>query len=142
MSDEVQDFKWEFLGFESPKEGQPVQSWYDTLPLDHRDEIKDVIGYLQVTPWDEWDEMDGQDFDPLNGEGGISEIRFRPIKCSQGKFYYRIYGYFGEVEEGSYKLLHPNNKKVKNDRQGKGIAKRRLRELESEEATLHPFNMD
>src|SRR6266849_5781757 len=123
MSDEVADCVWTFLGFESAKEGQPVQKWFDGLPLDHLDEVKDRLGVLQVLPRSDWDEPY---FDPLIGEGGISEIRFDAIKCVKGKFYYRIYGFF---EDEAYIFLHATNKKVKNDRHGKQIAKRRLREL-------------
>jgi hypothetical protein len=139
MNNEDQDCRWAFRGFESPKEGQPVQFWYDHLPVEHHDEIKDLLAFLQVTPRVQWEEPL---FDPLIGEGGISEIRCAEIKCLQGKFYYRIYGYFGAEEEESYNFLHPNNKKKRNDRHGKAIAKRRLRELQNEEATLHDFNLD
>src|SRR6266480_3950229 len=108
MNSEDQDCKWTFLDFESADEGQPVQSWFNSLPEDHRDEVKDRLGFLQVTPRSLWDEPF---FDPLVGEGGeISEIRFDPIKCIRGKFYYRIYGFFGLEEEESYKFLHATNK--------------------------------
>jgi hypothetical protein len=115
MNSEEQECRWTFLGFESPNEGRPVQSWFDNLTEDHRDEIKDVLAFLQVTPRADWEEQPNRLFDPLIGEGGISEIRFDPIKCLQGKFYYRIYGFFGAEEEESYKFLHATNKKVKND---------------------------
>ncbi len=140
MNSEDQDCKWTFLDFESADEGQPVQSWFNSLPEDHRDEVKDRLGFLQVTPRSLWDEPF---FDPLVGEGGeISEIRFDPIKCIRGKFYYRIYGFFGLEEEESYKFLHATNKKRRNDKDGKAIAKRRLRQLQNGEAKLHQFNMD
>lgn len=136
MSDEVGDCVWTFLGFESAKEGQPVQTWFDGLPLDHLDEVKDRLGVLQVLPRSDWDEPY---FDPLIGEGGISEIRFDPIKCVKGKFYYRIYGFF---EDEAYIFLHATNKKVKNDRHGKKIAKRRLRELQDGQAEAHQLDLD
>src|SRR6266849_4773079 len=139
MSDEVADCVWTFLGFESAKEGQPVQKWFDGLPLDHLDEVKDRLGLLQVLPRSDWDEPY---FDPLIGEGGISEIRFDTIRCVRGKFNYRIYGFFGLEEEESYNFLHTTNKKARNDRRGKNIAKRRLRELQDKKATLHEFNLD
>ena len=141
MDSEEQDCKWTFLGFESAKEGKPVQSWFNGLPEDHRDEIKDRLGILQVTPRADWEELF---FDPLIGEGGIiSEIRFDGITDSSGKFVYRIYGYFGPEEEESYKFLHGKNKyPIRNDRHGKAIAKRRLQEIQNEEAKLHPFDMD
>ena len=139
MNSEEKDCRWKFLGFESPKEGRPVQFWFENLAEGHRDEITDRLAFLQVTPRDDWEEPF---FDPLIGEGGISEIRFYPIKCLQGKFYYRIYGFFGAEEEESYKFLHATNKKARNDRHGKNIAKRRLCEVQNKRATLHEFNLD
>ena len=56
MNSEDQDCKWTFLDFESADEGQPVQSWFNSLPEDHRDEVKDRLGFLQVTPRSLWDE--------------------------------------------------------------------------------------
>lgn len=129
-----------FLAFESAEDGQPVQSWFNNLPADHRDAIKDRLSYLQVMPRSDWDEPF---FDPLMGEGGeISEIRFDPIKCIRGKFYYRIYGFFGLEEEESYKFLHATNKNRRNDRHGKSTSKKRLRQLQVGEATLHKFDLD
>jgi len=142
MNSEEQGCRWTFLGFESLGEGQPVQFWFDKLTEEHRDEIKDVLAFLQVTPRAEWEELPGHPFDPLIGEGGISEIRFKPIKCLRGIFYYRIYGFFGARQEESYKFLHGTNKKVKNDRHGKKIAKRRLLEIQEKKATLHKFSLD
>jgi len=140
MNSEDQGCKWTFLDFESADEGKPVQSWFDGLPEDHSDEVKDRLSFLQVTPRSDWDDPY---FDPLSGEGGeISEIRFDPVKCVRGKFYYRIYGFFGAEEEESYKFLHATNKKVRNDKHGKAIAKRRLRQLQNREAELHQFSLD
>ena len=139
MIPEEEQSKWDFLGYESVEEGKPVQNWFDGLPDDHRDAIKDILSFLQVTPRADWDEPW---YDPLIGEGGISEIRFEELKDERGKFYYRIYGFFGDEEEGSYKFLHAVNKKERNDRDGKGIAKKRKRKLENGEAKLHEFCMD
>jgi len=136
MSDEVEDCIWTFLGFESAKEGRPVQTWFDGLPPDHLDAVKDRLGVLQVTSRGDWDEPF---FDPLIGEGGISEIKFDPIKCMKGQFYYRVYGFF---EDEAYIFLHATNKKVKNDRPGKAIAKRRLHELQESRADVHQIDLD
>jgi len=133
---------WMFLGFQSPTEGQPVQSWFDNLIEEHRDEIKDRLNIMQVMPRSEWEDPDNALFDPLIGEGGISEIRFDQIICVRGKFYYRIYGFFGPEEEESYNFLHAVNKRKRNDKHGKAIAKRRLEEIQNSEAGLHPFDMD
>jgi Phage derived protein Gp49-like (DUF891) len=138
MRDETVEYRWAFFGFESTAEGQPVQAWLDALPGDHLDEIKDRLAVLQVMPRSDWDEPF---FDPLTGEGGISEIRFDPIKCQKGKFYYRIYGVF-EEEETRYTFLHGSNKRERNDRHGKAIAKRRLGELGTDQARIHPIRLD
>jgi hypothetical protein len=139
MSDDFSENRWAFHGFESSREGRPVQVWWDSLPDDHRYYLKDKLAELQVTPRSEWEEPD---FDPLVGEAGISEIRFDPIECEKGKFfYYRIYGFFVEGEE-SYIFLHGTNKRERNDKNGKAIAKRRLSELNSQEAGIHPIGLD
>src|SRR5437899_11492215 len=96
MNSEDQDCKWTFLDFESADEGQPVYSWFNSLPEDHRDEVKDRLGFLQVTPRCLRDEPF---VDPLVGEGGdISEIRFDHLKCIRGKCHDRIYGLSGLEE--------------------------------------------
>jgi len=133
--------KWTFLSFESAKEGKPIQSWFDGLPEDHRDAVKDILATLQVTRRCDWEEPL---FDPLIGEGGeISEIRVVPVIVGpEGRFVYRIYGFFGEEDEESYKFLHAVNKKVGNDKHGKAIAKRRLGEFKDGQAQFHAFSMD
>src|ERR1700676_2936897 len=102
MNGDEPDCTWKFEAFESAKEGQPVQLWFNNLPEDHRELIKDTLGVLQVTPRSDWEES--ENYDPLVGEADISEIRFDPIICASGKFYYRIYGIFDE-DEGSYIFL-------------------------------------
>lgn len=138
MSDQDSEIRWSFHGFLSSKEGRPVQVWLDGLPPDHLDSVKDRLAELQVMPRSEWEEPF---FDDLIGEGGISEIRFDFIKCERGKFYYRIYGLF-EEEQVRYIFLHSTNKRERNDRHGKAIAKRRLRELRAGQATIHAIRLD
>lgn len=131
-----------FFDFASPKQGRPVQAWFNGLFEDHREAVKDRLSYLVALPSSAWEEPF---FDPLIGDGGISEIRFDPIKCERGKFYYRIYGFFGQEDkqqEESYNFLHATNKNARNDRHGKAIAKSHLRELQDGEASLEPFDMD
>lgn len=142
MNDELPHGEVRFFHFESAKDGRPVQDWFNNLFADHRDEVKDRLSYLASLPSGAWEDPL---FDPLIGEGGISEIRFKEIKCVRGKFCYRIYGFFGQEDEQgeeSYNFLHVVNKDRRNDRHGKTIAKNRLRELQNAEATLQPFNMD
>jgi hypothetical protein len=103
--------------------------WFDNLPPDHRDEIAALLRYVRVTTNKPWPE---RVYDPLAGEDGISELKAENIRCERaGKVVsvtYRIYGFFGPTEH-SYTCLHAWEKKAKNDRLGKDIAKGRLEEL-------------
>jgi hypothetical protein len=135
------DWRWTFRGFESVQEGRPIQIWFDELPEDAKYEIVDLLNFLQKVTDKRWRKPE---FDPLQGAGGISEIRPQDIPIeSNGKLVgiatYRIYGYFGPGE-GVYTFLHGARKGVKNDRHGKRIAGDRLRQLERGEATTHEFN--
>ncbi|HEV2492960.1 MAG TPA: hypothetical protein VG204_07790 [Terriglobia bacterium] len=136
-----QNWEWEFLGFESVKEGRPVQVWFDLLPEGDRFEIIDLFIWLRAKTRSLWTLPE---FDPLDGEGGISEIRVPEIRTADGSVFYRIYGVRGARElERSYILLHGTDKVVKNDIEGKRIAKRRLGELERrEQATVHSFDFE
>jgi hypothetical protein len=134
---------WIFLGYQSAEEGKPVQTWFDALPEVDRYEIVSTVNYLQSLPicWDEIDEI--EEFDSLEGEGGISEIRVPEIRREENgvrkKFAYRIYGVFGP-KEGAYTFLHGCAKPKRNDREGKRIAKERLGKLTRREADVHEFN--
>jgi hypothetical protein len=143
INEENEDVKWCFLGFESPAEGRPVQNWISQFKADHLDEhlyaIKDQLAEMQVMPLKDWGEPL---FDELEGEGGISEIRIIPPIYSDGwEFHYRIYGVF-DLESVSYIFLHATNKKVRNDKHGKAIAKRRLSELQKGTAVPHELDLD
>src|SRR5277367_3902420 len=126
-------FRW--MGFESKAEGRPVQRWwFDVLNDNDRFEIQDLLNYLGNVPKGLWKKPE---FDPLDGAGGISEIRIQ-LRCSKGSLAYRIYGYWGP-EKNQYSFLHGKAKDVKNDRDGKRIAKHRLEEIKRNEATVHQF---
>lgn len=131
MTDEKE---WTFFGFESPQEGRPVQRWFDLLCEDDKDEIRDLLLYLKVGKrlWRK------PEYDPLIGEGGISEIRVPDIRDSRGTITYRIYGWFGP-RGWEYTFLHATDKKVRNDKDGKRIAKNRLGQIEQSTATVHRF---
>ncbi len=130
------DFKpWEFFGFESWAEGRPVQDWFDKLSLEARDEIVDLVSYLAVRPSGQWATPE---FDPLDGEGGVSELRPQDIRCDEGSLTYRIYGVGGYPAKRSYTFLHGTRKEVKNDQEGKEIARRRLKELLRDKGKPHP----
>ncbi len=120
-------------------EARPVQSWYDDPHEDARDEIRDLLNYLQKLTSSLWHRPE---FDELDGAGGISELRPRDITLEiKGKLEsmsYRVYGYFGPAE-GVYTFLHGVRKDVRNDTRGKRIARERLRQIEHGEATTHEF---
>ena len=132
---------WEFFGFRSEAEGCPVQYWFDNLGDEDREEITDLLGYIRPMTNRPWPE---KVFDPLKGEGGISEIRVENIRCfREGKVQevtYRIYGFFGPREyEHSYTFLHGTRKEARNDRIGKQIARGRLDEIIRGIAGVHKF---
>jgi hypothetical protein len=122
-----------FAGFWSKDEGQTVQHWLDRLPLVHRIEVAGQISYMRNLISTAWTRPF---FDPLVGAGGISEIIIPDIRDDSGVAYYRIYGYFGP-EKQQYTFLHATNKKVRNDKNGKAIAKRRLEQIRNKDATTH-----
>lgn len=136
------DWKWTFLGFESPMEGHPVQSWFDALPEEEKDEIRDTLVYLEKITDRRWPEAS---FDPLLGAGGISEVKIAEFRGLRDgvvqRITLRIYGFFGPNDhKRSYTFLHGTDKKVRNDTKGKGVGKRRLDELFRGEATVHKFS--
>ena len=141
MADESK-WRWEFRDFESFEEGRPVLEWFSALPDEAQDEICDLLGYLRVRTNSRWQRPS---FDPLDGEGGISELRFDDVRYEQNgeikQITCRIYGFFGpQNHKHSYTFLHGTNKKVRNDKNGKQIARERLRQLERNEATVHRFD--
>src|SRR5271156_2248189 len=121
---------WRFRAFESVLEGRPVQAWYNELPDDAKDEIRDLLNYLQKLTNKLWRRPE---FDGLDGAGGISELRPPDIPLEiTGELEvvtYRIYGYFGP-SYGVYTFLHGVRKDVRNDTHGKRIARDRLRRIE------------
>src|SRR6267143_3117708 len=131
----AESWKWVFWGFESTAEGQPVQSWFNGLPENDRYEILDLLNTLANVIDRLWRRPE---FDPLEGAGGISEIRVPEIRSESGSMTYRIYGYFGP-DDRQYCFLHGTNKRARNDEEGKGIAKDRLDQLLRGEATDHKF---
>ena len=130
----AETWQWEFLGFESAAEGQPVQVWFNSLPDEAKDEIIDLIQHLRTATSTLWRRPE---YDPLDGEGGISELRPTNIRTEQGTVTYRIYGFRANRV---YILLHGNRKGVTNDRQGKQTGRTRLAQIQRQEATTHKFD--
>jgi Phage derived protein Gp49-like (DUF891) len=138
--DERKEWRWQFLGFESVGDGRVVQDWFDNLPDDVRDEIRDLLGYLEKMTDRLWKKPE---FDPLAGAGGISELRPKDVSVEVGGRIeaktYRIYGFFPKDRPHTYIFLCGKRKDVKNDEPGKRVAKRRLEQLIRGEATVHKF---
>jgi hypothetical protein len=129
-------WKWSFNGFESLAEGRPVQDWFDNLPENDWEEIVYLLLQMQNVAESLWRRPE---FDPLIGAGGISEIIVPPIRSADGETYYRIYGYFGPNEH-EYTFLHGTDKDVKNDIEGKQIAKDRLDKIRNGEGGVRKFS--
>lgn len=130
---------WAFYGFQSEAEGPVVQLWYDGLDFDAQLEIVNLVAHLRVRPGGLWVRPD---FDPLDGEGGISELRPNNVRTDQGDACYRIYGIREHPDKHSYTFLHGTDKDVTNDLEGKAIAKRRLHELRHGGGSIHRFDFE
>jgi hypothetical protein len=133
------EWRWRFCGFESAEEQQPVQSWFDGLPEDVKDEMGDLLRHLEKMTTSLWRKPE---YDPLDGEPFISELRGRSVTIMvDGKlktFTPRIYGFFGP-DPRTYTFLHGTNKNARNDTYGKRIARERLEKLLGGAAAVHEF---
>jgi len=119
-----------------------VQAWFDSLPEDVKDEIRDLIRHLEKVTDSLWRRPE---FDGLRGERDISELRPSDVSVEIGgtieTFTCRIYGFFGPKNQKNdiYTFLHATKKTVRNDRSGKRIARNRLAQLERGNGTIHRF---
>ena len=127
----------EFFGIDVTGEGRIVQAWYDRLAPEAQDEILNLALHLAHLPMGLWRRPD---FDPLEGEGGISELRPKDIRSDSGNVTYRIYGWKSYPTANSYTFLYGTDKDEKNDLDGKERAKRRASQLFSSRAQAHKFN--
>jgi hypothetical protein len=129
---------WSFYGFKSEQEGAVVQEWFNKIHWSAQDEIINLVTHLRTRPSGMWVRPD---FDPLEGEGGISELRPRDTRTLAGNIVYRIYGFRGYPTNYCYTFLHGTDKDVSNDIQGKAIAKKRLAQLLlGEGGSVHEFD--
>jgi hypothetical protein len=117
---------WQFYGFISGREGAVVQEWFEELDPIAQDEIINLVSHLRNRPSGQWMRPD---FDPLEGEGGISELRPRNVRSSDGNAVFRIYGLRDYPTKHCYTFLHGTSKEISNDIDGKAIAKRRCWQL-------------
>jgi hypothetical protein len=106
-----------------------VQPWFNKLRIEAKEEIVDLVLHMRARIARQWKLPE---FDPLDGEGGISELRPNDIRCEEGSLTYRIYGLRGYPDKWSYIFLHGVRKEEKNDREGKSFAKWRLQQLHEE----------
>jgi hypothetical protein len=127
-----------FFEIDVMQEGLPVRSWYEHLPLVAQDEIVNLLLHLKNLPMGLWRRPE---FDPLDGEGGISELRADEVSSTHGVLILRIYGWRGHPDSTSYTFLHGTDKDESNDIDGKNRAKWRAEQLfVRNEARIHPFN--
>ncbi|MGD0627951.1 MAG: hypothetical protein ABR987_01285 [Terracidiphilus sp.] len=133
-----EQWRWTFLAYLSVGDGQVVQKWFNSLSVEAQEEIADLCQNLAVVTDRLWRRPE---FDPLDGAGGISELRPADIRCADGSKTYRIYGFFGPGEH-EYTFLHGSEKSVKNDRYGKRIARERLTLFlfDKNQTTTHEFD--
>jgi hypothetical protein len=129
-------WQWKFVGFDSAAEGQPVQVWFNGLPDEAKEEIIDLVEHMRNATSTLWRRPE---YDPLDGDCGISELRPANVRSVHGTDTYRIYGF---RSNRVYVFLHGNKKGVTNDRQGKQIGCRRLAELRRNDATTHEFDFE
>ena len=128
-----------FYDIEVDGEGRVVLDWYNGLHPNAQDEILNLLLQLESLPMGLWSRPE---FDPLFGEGGISELRADEVSTESGVSFYRIYGWKGFPDNHSYTLLHGTDKDEKNDIEGKSRAKWRADQLfRRNEATVHRFNL-
>lgn len=126
---------WNFYGYRTPADGDPVQEWFDGLTDEEREELVDTIGYLKVLPRHHWGLPKFEAFD-----SEISEIRFT---VNAPKRIFRLYGTFWpKTQRYVYTFLLGKQKKVNNDTQGKKLAIARLKKLLSGEEGAHGFRFD
>jgi hypothetical protein len=133
-----QGWRWTFMGFRCVEDGRrPVQNWFNSLPLEAKAEIIDILQSLQIVTTRRWGRPE---FDPLKGAGGISEIRPDDVRSERGSETYRIYGFFGPNQR-EYTLLYGTLKTVRNDGDGKRIASERRDYVNSHgDSATHKFD--
>jgi hypothetical protein len=127
-----------FYGIDVEGEGRVVQDWFDHLDPIAQDEIIVLILHLASLPMGLWRRPE---YDPLDGEGVISELRADEVRTEEGTFTYRIYGLRSHPDKNSYTFLLGTDKDLKNDIEGKRFAKMRVAELASGKARPHKFNL-
>lgn len=124
--------EWKFFGYQTPSGERDVQSWFDALDEEERDDALDALTYLKILPRHLWIRPK---FAPLDCD--LSEVRF---KANTTNKIYRIYGTFWpEHIRMSYTFLLGTNKKKSNDVGGKAKAASRLRQLRGKQSDIHEF---
>ena len=126
-------FDWSFFGYTTPAGNKLMQEWYDSLPVEARDEITDAISAVQASPNHLWVRPL---FDQLGD--GLSEFRIDAAMVSR-KF--RIYGYFGPRDERqAYTFLLGADKRRQHQKNEQDEAKKRMNRIERGEAKAYEFD--
>lgn len=118
---------WRFFAFIPA-----VQDWFDGLAVESKDEIRDTLTYIGNLESHLW----GKAFEPL--DNGLSEIKVRVASLNK---WIRMYGYFypGRHE---YTITHANEKKVKNAKRDKKLARKRKSDIDRNRGLIDVFNFE
>ena len=119
-----------FAGYVSEAGGKIMQEWFDALPYDVKDEIRDTVNHLSAIPVTEWKRPQADKVRPplieIRGKTSGHEIR--------------IYGVFDDEVRARYILLNGNEAKKKGyDGQAQELALKRLGLIKSGKASTHEF---
>jgi hypothetical protein len=121
-----------FAGYVSEARRQLVQEWYDGLPVEERDEIKDTANYLQSLPITSWQRPEYDKVTPPLHEIGC--------KANVKNHWIRIYGVWDKKIRGRFVMLLGNESKKKGyDKEGQGLALKRFALLEQGKGSTHEF---
>jgi hypothetical protein len=118
---------WSFFAF-----APAVQNWFNDLEPESKDEIRDVLSYMSNIESHLW----GNDFEVL--EDGLSEIKVRVSSLNK---WIRLYGYF-YPHRHEYTIMHGNEKKVRNAKRDKSLAKQRKSLIDQNRGLINVFNFE
>lgn len=118
---------WSFFAFIPA-----VQDWFDGLEAESKDEIRDTLTYIGNLEFHLW----GKSFEPLGD--GLCEIRVRVSSLNK---WIRLYGYF-YPERHQYTITHANEKKVKNAKRDKRLARERKSDIDRNRGLINVFNFE
>jgi phage-related protein len=108
-----------------------VQDWFDGLETESKDEIRDRLSYIINLEHHLWSNF-------KNLGDGLSEIKVRVSALNK---WIRLYGYF-YPERHHYTIFHANEKKTRNAKPDKQLARDRKSKIDRNEGTINVFNFE